>query len=296
MRILFCIPHYFCPSQNQFHGSEREAKQRLYAFEKCLAALNYNFRQNQQGLLQGSQRRVLSANKELSHQLEVIVCTTGNYHLIEQLPANLCRHYETSAQPRLLGYECHQILRDGLDQFDFFCYLEDDLLINDALLFSKLKWFSNNAGNEALLQPNRFELNIKPFPHKIYVDGDLVNLQLSQQFQDRTHKPKLEATLMGEKYRFQRVDNPHSGCFFLNAAQMRKWVVTPYFLDRASDFWGPLESAATLGIMKTFNVYKPSQENAAFLEIEHLDPRYEIVIPSDQQHISTGLPLRRRRT
>ena len=37
---------------------------------------------------------------------------------------------------------------------------------------------------------------------------------------------------------------------------------------------GPLESAATLGIMRHFRVYKPARENAAFLEIEHLDRRY----------------------
>ena len=32
---------------------------------------------------------------------------------------------------------------------------------------------------------------------------------------------------------------------------------------------GPLESAATLGVMRTFRVYKPADANAAFLELEH---------------------------
>ena len=30
-----------------------------------------------------------------------------------------------------------------------------------------------------------------------------------------------------------------------------------------------LESAATLGIMRAFRIYKPAPENASFLEIEH---------------------------
>ena len=31
----------------------------------------------------------------------------------------------------------------------------------------------------------------------------------------------------------------------------------------------PEVSAASLGVMRTFRVYKPADENAAFLELEH---------------------------
>jgi hypothetical protein len=74
---------------------------------------------------------------------------------------------------------------------------------------------------------------------------------------------------LGIPIRFCRPANPHSGCFFLNAAQMSRWAARPDFLDRDTSFIGPLESAATLGIMRTFRVYKPTVENANFLEIEH---------------------------
>jgi hypothetical protein len=50
---------------------------------------------------------------------------------------------------------------------------------------------------------------------------------------------------------------------------MAYWAAQPHFLDRDTGFIGPLESAATLGIMRTFRVYKPAVENASFLEIEH---------------------------
>jgi hypothetical protein len=46
------------------------------------------------------------------------------------------------------------------------------------------------------------------------------------------------------------------------------------FLDRSERFAGPLESAATYGIMRTFEIYKPARENASFLEVRHLDNRY----------------------
>ena len=73
---------------------------------------------------------------------------------------------------------------------------------------------------------------------------------------------------------FQRVNNPHAGCFFLNAKQMEASKKQPYFLDRSADFGGPLKSAATLGVMRAFNIYKPSRENADFLEVAHLHHRY----------------------
>ena len=74
---------------------------------------------------------------------------------------------------------------------------------------------------------------------------------------------------MGVPVAFRRTLNPHSGCFFLNAAQMEHWARQPYFLNRDTSFIGPLESAATLGIMRTFRVYKPVPEHASFLEIQH---------------------------
>jgi hypothetical protein len=66
-----------------------------------------------------------------------------------------------------------------------------------------------------------------------------------------------------------RANNPHAGCFLLSAEQMEHWADQPHFLDRKARFVGPLESAATLGILRTFRIYKPSPQNANFLEIEH---------------------------
>jgi hypothetical protein len=50
---------------------------------------------------------------------------------------------------------------------------------------------------------------------------------------------------------------------------MSHWASRPYFLDRATGYIGPLESAATLGGMRTFAVYKPAPRSADFLEVEH---------------------------
>jgi hypothetical protein len=41
-----------------------------------------------------------------------------------------------------------------------------------------------------------------------------------------------------------------------------------------ADVIGPLETAATLMVMRSFDVYKPAPDNAAFLEVRHLGRRF----------------------
>jgi hypothetical protein len=55
---------------------------------------------------------------------------------------------------------------------------------------------------------------------------------------------------------------------------MEAWARRPDFLDRDIGFVGPLESAATLGIMRAFRIYKAAPESAGFLEIEHHGTSY----------------------
>ena len=136
------------------------------------------------------------------------------------------------------------------------------------------RWFNRMAGDEAALQPNRFELAIGQNWHKLYIDGNLKQPEISERLQDVSDRPVLSGEALGAEFRFERVNNPHSGCFFLNARQMAHWAAQPGFLVREAAFAGPLESAATLGLMRHFRVYKPARENAGFLEVRHLDNRY----------------------
>src|SRR5207237_1243261 len=89
-----------------------------------------------------------------------------------------------------------------------------------------------------------------------------------------TEIPTLRSAVIGLDVAFRRTSNPHSGCFFLNLDQMKDWAGRDHFLDRNVSFIGPLESAASLGIMRTFRVYKPAVENANFLEIEHFGTEF----------------------
>ena len=137
----------------------------------------------------------------------------------------------------------------------------------------KLAWFNGHVGQDKLLLPNRFEMGSGPLVHKAYVDGDLAR-RATARFQNVDDCPRLQSEVLGTKVVFRRPLNPHSGCFFLNVEQMQHWAAQPYFLDGDTSFVGPLESAATLGIMRAFKIYKPAPENASFLEIEHYGSRF----------------------
>jgi hypothetical protein len=156
-----------------------------------------------------------------------------------------------------LGFECHAVLRERRGQCDYYGYLEDDLILHDPWFFAKMVWFNKSVGDDCLLQPNRYESSPLGTAQKLYVDGNL-GPDVTARFQNIQEQPEIVGSVLETPIRFLRVLNPHSGCFFLNPAQMEHWLEQPYFLDRDASFVGPLESAATLGIMRTFRVFKPA--------------------------------------
>lgn len=268
MRILFTIPHYFKPTKEGFLGSERNsAEKRALCLNTCLAALHQTIGHSQAM----AHKQQPEANKGLNADIDVVICTTSDDHVLERVPGDLFRHHETQATPRLLGYECHDVLRQNLGRYDYFCYLEDDLEIADPLFFTKLAWFTERAGNDRLLQPNRFEKTDSPPARKAYIDRNLGRTKVGDTLQELPKPEPIRARVLGRDFLFHAARNPHAGCFFLNAAQMATWAAKPFFLDRSRDFAGPLESAATYGIVRTFKIYKPARPNAGFLEVRHLD-------------------------
>lgn len=270
MRILFTIPHFFNPSGSGKYGSEsKDPQPRIQALTACIGALHQLFG-NSQSSIDVSQRSALPANQSQAYNIDIVICTTRDFHLLSEvpLPSTLYKHYRTRCEPMLLGYECQALLRDCLGSYEYFCFLEDDLVLHDPWFFVKHNWFSKQAGEFCLLQPNRYEVSPVGKRQKVYIDGNLAPA-LTAEFQNLEEQTELTGSIMGNSVTFLRASNPHSGCYFLNVQQMNYWSKQPYFLDRASSFIGPLESAASLGIMRAFKVYKPAARDANFLEIEH---------------------------
>lgn len=273
-KILIAIPHYFRQGPESLYGSTAPSPEpRLHYIRQCLASLHQTFGPHQ-GLLHGPDVTIRPSAP--AFDLDIVILSTGPHHLLDRLdlPPNLYRHHPTRAEPLMLGFECQALLRDHLGLYDYYCFVEDDLAIYDPLFFAKLAWFTRWAGNDCLLMPNRHEVSLSHPVHKLYHDGSLADPRHSVRYQDITDRRRLHAELLGQTFVFERTPNPHAACFFLNAEQMAHFTRQPHFLDRDIGFWGPLESGATLGIMRTFRLYKPDRPNAGFLEVRHLDNRY----------------------
>ncbi|QDU64110.1 hypothetical protein Pan216_49990 [Planctomycetes bacterium Pan216] len=270
MRLLFAIPHFYDPEGNRRHASANEHRaRRAETVRTSLSSLRQTFTASQ-GTIDIAERKFVPINTASSVEADLVVCTTRGKHLLEDLalPAKCFTHHATDAEPMYLGYECHAVLRDRLGDYDYYCFLEDDLILSDPWFFLKLAFFNECAGPECLLQPNRFEVSMTGAVRKAYIDGDLA-LPATERFQNISERSTLDGKLLGRPVKFQRPRNPHSGCFFLTKNQLEHWASQPYFLDRSAAFIGPLESAATLGIMRAFRIYKTSPAAADFLEILH---------------------------
>lgn len=284
MRVLVTIPHYYRREAEPvaapaFYGSElADVPTRRDQVTRCLAALAQTFGPRQ--ALAGTDGGP-PANDALALQMDVALVTTGTQHLVPELPRHLFLHCDTQADPRCLGFVCQDLMREHAARYDVFVYLEDDIEITDPLFFSKLDWFSGTFGNSTLLQPNRFELAADLEVMKMYVDGNTTHPDVPALFQDITQRPRLVGEAFGRSFLFKRVSNAHSGCFFLNATQLARVAASPKFGQPNAEFFGPLESAATLMLMRAFEVYKPARENAGFLELHHLGRRF--LVPSTPQ-------------
>ena len=270
MKILITIAHFFKQQENAKHASQKDPKPRIRALSESILSLQQLFGINNL-MIQVYERKMIPANQLQNSKLDIVICTTGGNHLIEQLslPKTLFHHHQTEVdQPLYLGWECHRFLAENLGKYDYYCFLEDDLIIKDANFFTKLNWFNDVTDMTKVLFPNRYELGLNQYTGKCYVDGDL-RFGVTEPFQDINDEPELKGQVMNQPVILRRPLNPHSGCFFLTNEQMQYWSQQEHFLVKDDSFISPLESAATLGIMKTFKIYKPVVESANFLEINH---------------------------
>ncbi|MDO8380747.1 hypothetical protein [Phenylobacterium sp.] len=273
MRILVTIAHYFSAEANPRHASTRESRRedRKRAVEEVICAYRGQF---------GTSTTMDVGTKSFQpgvgsdDDIDIVAVTTHEKHLLEP---DFCRTYGVKVakleleNPRMLGFSAHQIMAQRANQYDLFVFSEDDLRVNDPSFFSKLAWFNQAYGQKRVLSPNRIEWNRKAPTLKTYIDGDL-NAQIADQMNAFVpDDDALYGAPLGRQMVMRRARNPHSGFFALTRDQLNYWMRRPHWMDRDVSFISPLESAATLGIAKTFSIYKAFGRSAGFLEIEHLD-------------------------
>lgn len=282
MRIAIVIPHHYSETYSddtlsgQRHGSNTAGQRthRRRTFCHTLRCLRGNFACSQ-AVLQIVNRSLGEANGAISHEVSITVVVSGDQHLVE--PKDRAEFgievQQLNLPPKELGFAAGDILRQHAGDFDIYGYIEDDLWIHDPWFFRKLDWFHRNTPSEAVLQPNRYETSLAGPVGRCYVDGDITP-QATERFQNISVEPVIQGRFLDQPILWKRPLNPHSGCHFLSRQQWQHYCKVVPVGWRDSSFIGPLESAATLGVARTFRVYKPSNENAAFLELEHGDARF----------------------
>ncbi|BBK34438.1 hypothetical protein STHU_50720 [Allostella humosa] len=297
-RILVAIPHYVGPPVpgGTLYGSGMPdaAAARAQALTRTIAGLRIHLGERQgrvgwsgpdlpAGLPTVADRthvRIERANAPtLPDRLDIVVVIVGRRHALDRvaLPASTFEVEETTldrlgGDPRMLGFACHEVLAARAARYDWACYLEDDTVIADPWFLRKIALVERATEGQGVLLPNRFEADPAGRFQKLYVDGP-VPVETTAAWQDIAHQPAIGIRHLGGQAMLERPTNPHAGCFFLTRRQFARWRAEPHFGRREPLFAGALESAATLGIMRTFRLYKPALENADFLEAEHLNNR-----------------------
>jgi hypothetical protein len=162
-----------------------------------------------------------------------------------------------------VGFEAQREFEERTDEFDWFLYTEDDLVLNDALWLEKLSFFNAGAPPRALLLPHRYEFWRG---RRTYLD--LVSKATPEWFWNR-----LTELVIGG-WKFAEFDNPHSGAYCLSRAQLERWLASPRRWYGVASYYGGRESAATGCLGECFRLYKPHPDNVTFLEIRHWDTKY----------------------
>lgn len=269
MKLLFVVPHFWKPTGGNYGSLGADPTPRVNALTHLISSLHSHFGPRQH-ILRIADRTLQPTNQAKASNIEIAIFTTQDCHILNHLslPSYGYRHCPVECEPMRLGFAAQAYLRERSQDFDWYGFLEDDLIIEDALFFRKLQWFQTRLGPRNVLQPNRFDtLFTEDKPNKLYIDGP--NRGSALAFWPDREAMKLMGQFLGETIAFERAINPHSGCFFLNQTQVQMLIQHPCFLDGDTSFVGPLESAASLSLMKVFRVYKPAADYAHFLEIRH---------------------------
>ena len=324
MNILIAIPHYFDPEVRGPYGALRPDKGYCAkGLATLILSLHENFGRTQVLINQDPRHPVVvtPANASTQNNVQIVIVATQNKHVLDQLGdiATLFVNVtpaDPSFDPRLLGMQCRRVLLDAYRRsaapersrasqgpaapgcsspsaFDFYGFMEHDMVIRDPLFFDKLSLFNARFGNECVLMPNRYEVESSGelsderrngVGIKLYCDGDVEDKDFSKGYPflppqgpgGAQPQPRMSDTLtldaLGRPVKFHRPRNPHSACWFLNRAQFGALVETPYYMELSAEFVGHFESVATLPLLKRFYLYKPHPDNANFLEVQHFRP------------------------
>lgn len=276
MKALLVIAHFFRPAEGKHSSTDERMRQvRREVLEVSLRSWRAHSTETATMDFQTKTSRIAPGALET---LDIALLVHEDNHLFDD---ELKSRYDVQKasvklkDPRRLPFGSHMLLASSVERYDWLVYAEEDLVLHDPFFFRKLAAFQQDFGPRRVLQPHRFELNTKGTRFKTYIDGDLRAGLVDPLFAHvEESQPLLETRFAGTDIAFERARNPHAGFFALSAEQLRHWKAQKHFMDADASFVSPLESAATLGIVKTFSVFKTRAPHQGYFEIEHRDRKF----------------------
>jgi hypothetical protein len=281
MRVQVCIPHYFRehadPGDNpNGYGSLRSGArlQRSIALSRCITSLLDLQRKSETCVLNINLKSIEHwSNNEEPLELLIHIFTDGINRLDDTL--DIYKNSITVSgvnldQPRELPLECRDYLIENKNNADLLVYMEDDIIISDKLFFDKQIWFLQKTNHKFSLMPHRYERIDQGPLETLIVDGSL-RPGFINQFTSPQKNVASGHFRGGEYVSFDIADNPHSGTFCVSREQAK--ALRKISLPREG-FVGPLETAATLTVLKFFPVMKPGIDCWKFLRVEHGHPSF----------------------
>jgi hypothetical protein len=278
MRVFVAIAHYFNNEEQRQSirdldmGSGRWALPRVAALNAEIVALHRYFGPNAFTINPNESAAFAARTSDV---LDIVIVTARDHNVLDWIgidPPTIKVEY-FDGDPLMLGFEAQRLMRERAGAYDIYGYMEDDLIVTDPAFLEKIAWFADKFGDTALLLPRRYELSSTGAMAKVAFSPQLSKSQREFLYRN-SPPPVLSAQWNGRNQSFGIPMNPHSGCYFITAAQLDKWLRSDVFYDRDASWIDPLVSAATYAPGKLFNIYQPTEPNPWFLEIEHFGVRY----------------------
>lgn len=204
-------------------------------------------------------------------ELTIVVSTLSNRNITAYLPEYQINcinvQEEPDCDPMFVGFRIQEEFIKKVDDFDWFLFIEDDIILDDSYFLEKLEKFNQQCGyDHAVLLPNRYE----------FWEGTKRYIDLI--IDSETAWNELTAVDI-EGVKFAECTNPHSGFYCLSKIQMKQWIVSGRVWKNQVVMVGPLDSAATFCLLECFSLYKPHRSNLHYLEVKHYDTKYSQLHP-----------------
>lgn len=271
-RVVVAIPHCTVGGEGRYGSVTQGRDRREELLRQTIAGAIHTF--SDWGVVLSHRARETHVIEDaLGARLEIVVVVPAGNEAKSRMGAygDLVTWVDFAGDPRELGFECHRQLLARREEGDWFCYMEDDMLLGDPLSLQKAKWFTRGAGNPlAVLMPVRIEETRDYVGAVLQCDGPIgLRRWLGPVRQD-----VIDLRFMGQLLRFVRPSNPHAGMFLVSRAQLDALALDAAFGRPSAEFVGLLESAATLAVMRALVPYKPSAPFAKFFSVRHLGARF----------------------